>query len=272
VSAVAFLANAIFSETIQFVTKIFCPNGYDQRPSPPAACLVGMSAIISVIGDLRTSMRLEVWTVLRNAVCFNMFSSKFGALGKPPPSPFPTSAAEQNVVLSYGNFFVKTILDKGAQVYWQPLSKCFNSKDGKHFFQDYTSSFALENLCSLIGPVGVRVISQLLLQASVDMIVQLEAKLKEFVSPLLLQVDQSSTNDATFLQAASTLKSINIGDIGSHLSSFGALLTLRSQLLLALNRVLSQRLNLIPTLILDALCCSRESAFGPSSPQIFTFL
>jgi len=271
VSAVAFLANAIFSETIQFVTKIFCPNGYDQRPSPPAACLVGMSAIISVIGDLRTSMRLEVWTVLRNAVCFNMFSSKFGALGKPPPSPFPTSAAEQNVVLSYGNFFVKTILDKGAQVYWQPLSKCFNSKDGKHFFQDYTSSFALENLCSLIGPVGVRVISQLLLQASVDMMVQLEAKLKENEKQLH-EVDQSSSNQATFQQVASSLRSINVGELGNHLSSFGALLTLRSQLLLALNRVLSQRLNLIPTLILDALCCSRESAFGPSSPQIFTSL
>ena len=264
VSAVAFLANAVFAEAIQFVTKIFCPQGYDQKPNPPAACVIGMSAIISVIGDLRTSMRLEIWTVLRNAVCFNMFSSKFGALGKPPPSPFPTSAAEQNVVLSYGNFFIKTILDKGGQVYWQPLSKCFNSKDGKHFFQDYTSSFALENLCSLIGPVGVRVISQLLLQASVEIITQLEVKLKENEKHLD-EVDKLFSNQATFQMVSPALKSLNVGEIGSHLSSFGALLTLRSQLLLALHRVLTQRLNLIPTLILDALCCSREFLFVPQS-------
>lgn len=37
-------------------------------------------------------------------------------------------------------------------------------------------------------------------------------------------------------------------------------------MLLALNRVLTQRLNLIPTLVLDALCCSRASElFSPMS-------
>lgn len=256
VCASAYLANSLFKETIRFVSNIFCPNGYDQRPNPPATCVTCMSAIISVVGDLRASMRLEVWTVLRNAVCFNMFSSNFGALGKPPPSPFPPSPSELDIVLSYGNFFIKTLTEKGSQVYWQPLSKCFNSKDGKHYFQDYTSSFALENLCSLIGPVGVRNISQMILQASVDIVAQLEAKLKENAKPMD-ELDKFCSNQSTFQMASSALRSINAGEMGVLISTFGALLTLRSQLLLALNRVLSQRLNLIPTLVLDALCCSR---------------
>lgn len=257
VCAVAFLANSIYTETIQLVTKIFCPDGFDQKPSTPAACVTGMSCLISVIGDLRTSMRLEVWTVLRNAVCFNMFSSNFGTIGKPPPSPFPASPSEQDIILSYANFFIKTITDKASQVYWQPLSKCFNNKEGKHVFQDYTSSVALENLCSLIGPVGVRVVSQQILQATVDIVNQLEAKLKDN-SKHIDELEKICSNQGSFQMASSALKSVNTGEICALLCTFGALLTLRSQILLGLNRVLTQRLNLIPTLVLDALCCSRE--------------
>jgi hypothetical protein len=259
VCAVAYLFNALFDRTIQFAAKIFFPNGFDQRPTPPATCVVAVSALISVVGDLRTSMRLEVWTALRNAVCFSLFSSDFGALGKPPPSLF-VPPPENDIVVSYGEFFIKTVTDKGSPVYWQPLSKSFNSADGKHFFQDYTSSFALENLCSLIGPVGVRVISQLILQASVDTVAQLEAKLKENTKAID-DLEKLCANDGSSQMISSGLRSVNIGDMGNLLSSFGALLTLRSQLLSALNRVLSQRLNLIPSLVLDSLCCSRELKF-----------
>jgi hypothetical protein len=267
VCAVAYLFNSLFDRTIQFAAKIFFPNGFDQRPTPPATCVTAMSALISVVGDLRTSMRLEVWTALRNAVCFSLFSSDFGALGKPPPSLF-VPPSENDIVVSYGNFFIKTITEKGSPVYWQPLSKCFNTVDGKHFFQDYTSSFALENLCCLIGPVGVRVISQLILQASVDIIAQLESRLKENTKTID-DLEKLCSNEGSFQMISSALRSINIGDMCNLLSSFGALLTLRSQLLLALNRVLSQRLNLIPSLVLDSLCCSRGLNFVLSIIHLF---
>jgi hypothetical protein len=257
VCAVAFMANAIFAEVIRFVNKIVYPNGFGQRPCSPASCLVGITTMVGVIGDLRMSMRLEVWTILRNALCFKIIASDFGALGKPTPSPFPKSSSEHDIAVSYGNFLIKTITEKGSQVYWHPLSKCFSSKDGKHFFQDYTSGFALENLCSLIGPVGVRTISQLILQHAAELIALLDVKLKENLKPID-DLNKMLSNHVTFQMVSSALKTINAGETGAQLSTFGALLTLRSQLLLALNRVLTHRLNLIPTLVLDSLCCSRE--------------
>jgi hypothetical protein len=268
VCSVAYLFNTLFDRTIQFTTKIFFPNGFDQRPTPPATCVTAVSTMISVVGDLRTSMRLEIWTALRNALCFNLFSCNFGALGKPPPASLPVSSSEGDIAIAYGNFFIKTITDQGSQVYWQPLSKCFNSFDGKHFFQDYTSSFALEVLCSLIGPVGVRVISQLILQASVDIVAQLETRLKENSKPID-DLEKFITTEGSFQMTSSALRSVNIGEMCSLLSSFGALLTLRSQLLLALNRVLSQRLNLIPSLVLDSLCCSRELKYLSLSSHLY---
>lgn len=99
--------------------------------------------------------------------------------------------------------------------------------------------------------------SQQILQATVDIVNQLEAKLKDN-SKHIDELEKICSNHGSFQMVSSALRSVNTGEMCSLLCTFGALLTLRSQMLLALNRVLTQRLNLIPTLVLDALCCSRE--------------
>ncbi|KAJ3424641.1 nck-associated protein [Anaeramoeba flamelloides] len=213
-----------------------------KRPERPSLFLKGLNSLIYATKLVENSLKIDTEEIIRQALLSQIFEGNEGAKGQLIDYEKKTKYSN-SMVIAYINWFKSFIKNYLPISIYSTTQRAFLSiKQMPYKAELYFSNIEMESLCSLIGPYGVRMLDNTLIDSLLNDLISIKEILVKN-TPELIRMSKNYHEMETTWELLK--KMVMLDQLNQLTTKIGAILQLRKMLHISLGKSIKDNAPLI---------------------------